>query len=230
MPMAETPESTSQALRPVRVWDGAVRLSHWLIVALVAFSWWSAEENLTWHRWSGYAVIGLLVFRVWWGFTGGGAARFASFLRGPATLLSYLRTVGRRDVSTTPGHNPLGAISVVALLLVLAAQVGTGLFVVDVDAFDGGPMSDRVSFETGRAIAEIHETIFRVLQALVALHVVAVVYYLVWKRTDLITPMITGVKKLATDPGFAPARLWAFVVGVGIAGAVAWALSKGLRF
>jgi cytochrome b len=133
-------------------------------------------------------------------------------------------------VSTTPGHNPLGAISVVALLLVLAAQVGTGLFVVDVDAFDGGPMSDRVSFETGRAIAEIHETIFRVLQALVALHVVAVVYYLVWKRTDLITPMITGVKKLATDPGFAPARLWAFVVGVGIAGAVAWALSKGLRF
>jgi hypothetical protein len=102
--------------------------------------------------------------------------------------------------------------------------------VVDVDAFDGGPMSDRVSFETGRAIAEIHETIFRVLQALVALHVVAVVYYLVWKRTDLITPMITGVKKLATDPGFAPARLWAFVVGVGIAGAVAWALSKGLRF
>lgn len=230
MPMAETPESSSQTLRPVRVWDGAVRLSHWLIVALVAFSWWSAGENLTWHRWSGYAVIGLLVFRVWWGFTGGGAARFTSFLRGPATLLSYLRTVGRRDVSTTPGHNPLGAISVVALLLVLAAQVGTGLFVVDVDAFDGGPMSDRVSFETGRAIAEIHETIFRVLQALVALHVVAVVYYLVWKRTDLITPMITGVKKLATDPGFAPARLWAFVVGVGIAGAVAWALSKGLRF
>lgn len=222
--------SDAQTVRPVRVWDGAVRLTHWLIVALVGFSWWAADENLTWHRWSGYAVIGLLVFRIWWGFAGGGAARFSGFVKGPGAVLAYLKGVGRRDSPTTPGHNPLGALSVIALLVVLIAQVGTGLFVVDIDAFEGGPMSDRVSYDTGRAIAEIHDTLFHVLQALVALHVAAVLYYLFWKRTDLITPMFTGVKRLATDPGFAPARLWAFGVGVAIAGATAWALSKGLRF
>lgn len=219
-----------EAAKPVRVWDGAVRLVHWLIVALVGFSWWASEENLTWHRWSGYAIIGLVVFRVWWGFAGGGAARFAGFVKGPGAILAYLKTVGRRDSPTTAGHNPLGALSVVAILVVLAAQTGTGLFVVDIDAFEGGPMSDRVSYDTGRAIAEVHETLFTILQGLVVLHVAAVLYYLLWKRTDLITPMITGVKKLAVDPQFAPARLWAFGLGVIIAGGVAWALSKGLRF
>lgn len=228
--MSAPPEAVVEPVKPVRVWDGAVRLTHWLIVALVAFSWWSADVDQTWHQRSGYAVIALVVFRIWWGFVGGGAARFSSFLKGPGAILAYMKKAGLRDAPTTPGHNPLGALSVVAILLVLLAQTGTGLFVVDIDAYQGGPMSDRVSYDTGRALAEIHETIFRVLQALIALHVAAVVYYLVWKRTDLIGPMFTGKRKLSADPGFAPARLWAFVVGVAIAGATAWALSKGLRF
>ena len=213
-----------------KLWDGPVRLVHWLLVGLIAFSWWSSEDHLNWHRWSGYAIIGVVVFRIWWGFAGGGAARFSSFVRGPGTILAYLETVGRRDRSDMPGHNPLGALSVLAFLVVLLVQVGTGLFAVDIDAFEAGPMSDRVSFELGRQIAEIHELSFRVLQGLVVLHVLAVLFYLVWKRTDLIGPMITGKRALPSDPGLAGAPWWRLILGVALAGAIAWALSKGLRF
>jgi cytochrome b len=119
---------------------------------------------------------------------------------------------------------------VLAFLAVLLVQVGTGLFAVDIDAFEAGPFSDRVSFEVGRQIAEIHELNFRILQGLVVLHVVAVLYYLVWKRTDLILPMITGKRALPSDPGLAGAPWWRLILGVALAGAIAWALSKGFRF
>ena len=213
----------------VKLWDAPVRIVHWLLAVLIGFSWWASEDHLNWHRWSGYAVIGLVLFRIYWGFAGGGAARFASFVRGPGATLAYLATFGSRDRSTVPGHNPLGALSVLAILAVLLVQVGTGLFVVDIDAFEGGPLSDRVSYDTGRALAEIHELSFRVLQGLIVLHVLAVVYYLAWKRTDLLSPMITGKRALPNDPGLAGAPVWRLVLGVVLAGATAWILSKGLR-
>ncbi|WP_293472165.1 cytochrome b/b6 domain-containing protein [Phenylobacterium sp.] len=214
----------------VKLWDGPVRLVHWALVGLIAFSWWSSEDHLNWHRWSGYAIIGLVIFRIWWGFAGGETARFASFVKGPRAVVAYVRTVGRREVATTPGHNPLGALSVVAILLTLLVQVTTGLFAVDIDAFEAGPLSDRVSFELGREIAGWHELSFRVLQGLVVLHVLAIAYYFVWKRTNLLGPMITGRRALPSDPGLAGAPWWRLIVGVALAAAAAWFLSKGLRF
>lgn len=212
-----------------KLWDGPVRLVHWLLVGLIGFSWWASEDHLNWHRWSGYAILGVVLFRLYWGVVGGEAARFASFVRGPRATLAYAATLGRRDVATTPGHNPLGALSVLAILAVLLVQTATGLFAVDLDAFEAGPFSDRVSFDTGRRIAEWHELSFRVLQALVALHVLAVLFYLVWKRTNLIGPMFTGERALPHDPGLAGAPVRSLVVGVVLAVAIAWALSKGLR-
>jgi len=213
-----------------KVWDGPVRIVHWLLAVLIGFSWWASEDHLNWHRWSGYAVIGLVLFRIYWGFAGSGAARFSSFVKGPKAVAAYAAEVGRRDVAVTPGHNPLGALSVLAILAVLLVQVGTGLFVVDIDAFEGGPLSDRVSYDAGRALAEIHELSFRVLQALVVLHVAAVLYYWLWKRTNLLGAMITGKRALPSDPGLAGAPVWRLVVGVVLAAATAWILSKGLRF
>lgn len=213
----------------VRLWDAPVRIVHWSLVALICFSWWAAEDHLNWHRWSGYAIIGLVLFRIYWGFAGGGAARFASFVKGPKAIAAYAATVSRRDASVTSGHNPLGALSVLAILLVLLAQVATGLFAVDVDAFEGGPFSDRVSFDQGRQIAEWHELSFRVLQALVGLHLAAILFYALWKRTNLVGAMITGKRILPSDPGLARAPAWRLIVGVVLAAAIAWVLSKGLR-
>jgi cytochrome b len=213
----------------IRLWDGPVRLVHWALVVLIGFAWWARRDHLDWHRWAGYGVLGLAVFRIYWGFAGGGAARFASFVKGPRATWAYLRTLARRDPATTPGHNPLGALSIVAILAALVTEVTTGLFAVDVDGFESGPLSYLVSFETGRAASRLHDQTFVLLEVLIALHLAAVAFYLVWKRTDLIVPMITGSRSLPNDPGFSRAPLWRLVLGAVAAAAIAWFASKGFR-
>ena len=101
----------------VRVWDLPTRVFHWMLVALIAFSWWSAEnDELDLHIWSGLAVLTLLIFRLLWGVFGSSTARFANFVRGPRAMLGYLRN---SRAWTAIGHNPIGAASVIAMLLVL---------------------------------------------------------------------------------------------------------------
>jgi cytochrome b len=213
-----------------RLWDGPTRLVHWALVALVGFAWWSAEtDHLEWHRWSGYGVLGLLVFRLIWGFAGSASARFASFVRGPAATLAYVRTLPSRARKDLPGHNPLGAWSVLALLALLIAQVVTGLFAVDVDGLESGPLSDRVSFDLGRRFADWHAMSFTALKALVVLHLAAVAFYLAYKRADLIGPMITGRARFETGPELRFAPLWRALVAAVVAGLLAWWVAKGLR-
>jgi cytochrome b len=222
-------EQATEAQVSARLWDWPVRLIHWLLVVLVGFNWWASEDHLNWHRWSGYVIVGLLTFRILWGFVGSRTARFSSFLKGPGATLAYARTLPNRDPTDVPGHNPLGGWSVVALLLVLVAQVTTGLFAVDIDAFEAGPLSDRVSYDLGRQFAEWHELSFRILQVLVAVHVLAVAWYLVRKRTNLIGPMFTGRRRFATDPGLTFAPMWRILAVAVLAAAFAWVVSKGFR-
>ena len=225
--MRDTPAAPS--LR-TRLWDAPTRLVHWALVALIGFSWWSAEaHHMDWHRLSGYAVLGLLAFRLIWGFVGSGTSRFASFVRGPRATLAYARTLASRVHTAAPGHNPLGAWSVLAILAALAAQVGTGLFAVDVDGLESGPLSDRVSFEVGRQAAEWHELSFTALQALVVLHLAAIAFYAVYKRADLVRPMVTGRRRFETDPRLAFAPAWRAALVAALAAALAWFVAKGLR-
>src|SRR4051812_6803603 len=109
------------AVRTMRVWDLPTRLVHWAMAALIPWSWWTAHnDQLERHRLSGYLLLGLLLFRLIWGFAGSETARFAAFVRGPAAIRRYLRGEGPAPL----GHNPLGALSVLALLAALAAQIG----------------------------------------------------------------------------------------------------------
>jgi cytochrome b len=213
-----------------RLWDGPTRIVHWTLAVLLAFAWWSAEVGrMDWHRLSGYAVAGLLAFRLIWGFAGSASARFANFVKGPAATLAYLRTLPRRSHEDMPGHNPMGAWSVLALLAVLIAQVVTGLFAVDVDAIEAGPLSDRVDFDTGRLLARWHHWSFWALEALVILHLAAIAFYLVYKRANLVRAMLTGRQDFTKDPGLAFAPLWRAALAALAAGALAWWVSKGLR-
>ena len=214
-----------------RLWDGPTRVFHWSLVALIGFAWWAGETgHMDWHRLAGYAVLGLLVFRLIWGFVGSASARFASFVKGPGATLAYIRTLPSRAHKELPGHNPLGAWSVLALLATLIAQVVTGLFSVDVDGIESGPLSDRVDFDTGRLFAQWHHWSFWLLEALVALHLAAVVFYALYKRADLVRPMVTGRGKVAVDPQLAFAPLWRAAIVALVAGLVAWWASKGFRF
>lgn len=178
----------------IAIWDLPTRLFHWILVALIAFSWWTAEEHYDdLHLYSGYAVLALILFRMLWGFFGSSTARFASFVRGPRAVFGYLRGPWHGI-----GHNPLGALSVIALLTLVTAQVVLGLFATDDDGIMAGPLANLVSIDASEAAAELHETLFNVLLALIALHVAAVVYYFV-RGKDLVVPMISGHGK--AEPG-----------------------------
>lgn len=215
----------------IRLWDLPTRLTHWALAVLVAVSWFTAEtERMSLHRLSGYGVLALVLFRIFWGFAGGSTARFASFVKGPRRTLNYLRTLGRRGPSAVPGHNPVGAWSVLAMLLFLATQAGLGLFAVDIDGLESGPLSHFVSFEDGRIYAERHEQVFNILLALIGLHLAAVAFYLIYKRENLIGPMIGGVRRFdsaAPAVRFAPA--WRAVLGAILAAGLVWWIAQGLR-
>ncbi len=213
----------------VALWDLPTRIFHWSLVVLILVAWFSAEENMLVHRWSGYGVLGLLVFRLWWGVAGGSTSRFASFLTGPKATLTYLKTVGDRTPSHTGGHNPLGAWSVVAMIAVMLTLTVLGLFAGDIDGLESGPLTYLVSFDMSRLCAEWHELLFRVLQGLVVLHLLAMVYYWGWKRQNLIGAMITGKSAFAVE-ALRPARLWSLAVGLALAVGVAWLAANGLRF
>ena len=182
----------------VLVWDWAVRLFHWLAVLLVALMWWTAENGvMDWHKRLGMTVLGLIVFRLVWGLIGPPTARFSFMALHPRGILAYVRGLFGGGHRASYGHNPIGTLSVFAMLASLCVQVGTGLFAVDVDGLESGPLSSLVSFETGRQAAKIHHLSFNVLLALIALHVAAIAIYLVFFRDNLVRPMLTGRRRRA---------------------------------
>jgi cytochrome b len=210
----------------VRVWDLPVRLFHWAIVLLIPAMWATHElERMDLHILLGQVLLGLVLFRLIWGLIGGSTARFAGFVRGPRAVLRYLR--GREGAVL--GHNPLGGWSVVLMLLLLLTQIGLGLFAVDEDALNEGPLSHVVSYETARTLAGRHETIFYVLVALIAVHVAAILYHWLVRRDDLVTPMVTG-RRAAGEGGaaLAPAPLWRFILAAGLAAGATLAVVRSL--
>jgi cytochrome b len=196
-----------RAAATIPVWDLPVRLFHWTLAALILFSWWSAENHhLDWHIRSGLAILALLVFRLLWGLFGSSTARFRNFVRGPAAVVGYLRNAESwRGI----GHSPLGALSVLALLLATAVQVGLGLISTDEDGFNQGPLANLVSLDASDQARELHEVMFYVLLALIALHVAAILFYRLVHRKKLVGAMITGTAE--TEPGvepMQPGRWW----------------------
>lgn len=187
----------SHDAKRVRVWDPALRFFHWSLALLVIANLLLGQFGpnvMTLHFWLGYAIIALLIFRVIWGFIGPEPARFRSFIRGPSAIIDYLRHLGRREPSNWPGHNPMGALSVVAMLLALIWQVGSGLISDPDDYINVGPLADQVSYATASKAVGWHHLGASVILILVLLHVAVILFYRVWKNEDLIRPMITGWK------------------------------------
>ena len=222
--------NTPPELQPIPVWDLPTRLFHWSLVLLVAFSGISGElaEDLgstfmDWHKWSGYAILALLLFRLAWGFLGGTYARFANFVHGPGTVLSYVGDlVAKFGGPPYVGHNPLGGWSVIFLLACLAVQVGTGLFISDQDLGVEGPLAKLVSNRTSDMLADLHEGAFAVLLTLIGIHLAAIAFYRLVKGENLVRPMVTGRKHLPASMASAAARgghvlLGAVVLAVAVA-------------
>ena len=221
--MGRNSKTATERRTKVAVWDLPVRLVHWAIAVLVAFSWWTAEEEmLDWHYRSGMTLLGLVVFRLVWGLIGSSTARFTGFVRGPRRILDYLR--GRREFVL--GHNPLGALSVLVLLFMLSVQIGLGLFAADEDGMLSGPFSHLIDEETVETVTELHKTSFDVLKWLIVLHVGAVLFYLLVRRKNLIGPMITGrTSAPAGTAGIKRAGRARFLVAAAVAFGAIWAVA-----
>lgn len=188
-------------LRPVRVWDLPTRCFHWVLAAAVIGQLITSKiggNALVWHIRLGLLVLALLVFRLLWGVVGGRWSRFVNFVRMPGTLLRYLRGDHRPGDHFEVGHNPLGSLSVLAMLVILVVQVATGL-VADDEIATVGPLNRFVATATGLQATAWHKGPGQwIIIGLVLLHVVAIVVYAV-RGTNLVRPMLGGDKDLPAD-------------------------------
>lgn len=185
-------------LQREKIWDPVSRVWHWVFAVAVATNWYLGTYmtfgTIKWHFYMGIFILALLLFRLLWGFLGPSPVRFKSFFPTPGSIRCYLASVLKREPSGTPGHNPLGALSVYALLLVVIAQAISGLFSKAEDFFEAAPLHPYVSDTVAGFLESWHHTLPTVILILVGLHVGAIVFYFVWKRENLITPMIHGWK------------------------------------
>lgn len=208
-------------LRRVVVWDLPVRLFHWALATAIAAAFITVwQGRMEWHMYCGYVAATLVVFRVIWGVIGSETARFTQFVRGPAAILRYLR-----EGTIRLGHNPLGALSVLALLAVVLVQAGTGLFSND-DIFFDGPWTVLVTKDVSDDITGYHGLNKSILLVLIALHLFAIGYYR-YKGQDLIGPMIDGGKAVPSaisEPVRRP--LWLAALCLAVAAAVVGVLFR----
>lgn len=208
-----------------RVWDLPTRIFHWALVACIIAAFVTAKiggNAMIWHGRLGLAILGLLVFRIVWGFVGSTYARFAQFVRGPAAIRAYLKGEWRGQ-----GHNPAGALSVLALLGVITAMAGTGLFANDDIAFEGYLMPLIGSDLSGR-ITGIHHLFEKVLMLLVVLHVGAIVFYARVRKHNLVKPMLTGWADGKPCESARGGGAVAFLIATLVAVVTVWAASGAL--
>jgi cytochrome b len=184
--------------RAVLAWDGPTRLFKWALVLLIFDAWLSNKfggGTPNWHRFNGYGVLVLVVFRVLWGFFGGSTARFTHFVRGPGAFFAYLGGLLKGARQNYLGHNPVGGAMVLALLATAFAIGALGLFSADEDRLIiSGPLAKTVADATVDWAAKWHHKIFDLLMVLAALHVAANIFYQFVKKQPLITGMATGYK------------------------------------
>lgn len=184
----------------VEVWDLPLRIFHWLLAVLIVVMLVSAEfENFEVHITAGKIIVILLLTRIAWGLFGSSNARFSALLFKPRDYVDYIRKLPERRPSYSVTHSPIGSLAVIAILVALAVQVTTGLFATDVDGLVEGPFAYYIPYELTREASEIHVTHVNWLIALVILHIAANLFYYVYKRDNLIKPMITGSRQIPAD-------------------------------
>lgn len=200
----------------LKVWDPWVRLTHWAIVLLLPFSYWTATTSrFDWHFISGYAILALVIFRIAWGLVGSDTARFARFVKSPLAALRHLR---ERHAAPEIGHNAAGGWMVVALLLLLLAQAASGLFADDL-VFTRGPLARRVDAAWTGLSTSVHLRVFWVIVGCVVLHILAIIAYRVLRGQNLVRAMITGRMRLAAPQAGPAPRMGHPLLALGLFGA-----------
>lgn len=180
----------------IKVWDAPTRIFHWLLVAAfgVAYMTSAGEWLLEWHAAAGYAALGLVIFRIFWGFAGSRHSRFSDFIKGFSTVKSYLAQMARLKPPRHLGHNPAVGWVVLFMLAVTVLLTVTGI-----TAYSGeegrGLFATVVSYDTGASMAPVHELLAWVMLAVIAVHVSAALFHDFILRENLVLTMITGTRE-----------------------------------
>ena len=222
MNMSNSADTTVLNKQRVVVWDAGVRIFHWSLLAAMIGAFVTIKMGkLQYHTWCGFAILALLLFRVVWGFVGGTHARFASFVKGPGAVIVYLKNTIAGGKETSLGHNPMGALSVLAMLAALLFQAVSGFLTNSDDFFFEAPLYKLVGKELSDKITTLHKLNENVLMVLVGLHLAAIAFYYFFKKENLVKPMLTGVKEVegmpAASRGGSAALAIVLIVVAGIA-------------
>jgi len=218
----------------IHIWDLPLRVFHWLLAVSVTAAYVTAKIGgalMDWHGRLGIFILGLLIFRIVWGFIGSASARFVTFFPTFSRISAYLK--GRWQ---GVGHNPLGGLFTISMLTTLLVQVGTGLFANDDIAFEG-PLFDLIDKTFSDRMTGWHNTSVNLLLTLIVLHLVAIVFYRWVKKNNLVIPMLTGKKKvpkaLATAVHRTPAVAVGplrFILSLIISCTVVWGVADGISY
>ncbi|WP_057831215.1 cytochrome b/b6 domain-containing protein [Colwellia sp. TT2012] len=176
------------------IWDLPLRIFHWSFAFTILACWYTSEqegEMVDLHMQLGFVALALLVFRILWGVIGPKHARFAQFIPSPKTLIHYLHPA--KESKNTAGHNPLGALMVVLMIVLITLQAVSGLFIND-DIFSSGPYYSSIGNDLEKIMFFLHHNTFDFMIAAIALHLAAITYYWCIKKQNLVLPMITGKK------------------------------------
>jgi len=214
-------------MKAISLWDLPTRLFHWLLLLAVSGSLITVNLGGTWMLWHerfGLTIVGLISFRLAWGFVGSTYARFWQFMPGPASVSAYLKGNWQGL-----GHNPLGALSVLAMLGLLGFQAVTGLFATDAIAFNG-PLYRAVSSDWNDTITSWHKLTEWFIYGLIGLHVASVFFYALVKKDNLIAPMVSGRKQVSEsmDGERTGGGLIALIIALALAGFAVWVANGGL--
>jgi cytochrome b len=218
----------------VRVWDIPVRVFHWSLVICILGLFITAQLGgnwMEWHKKLGFVVLGLVSFRIVWGFAGSYHARFVNFVRGPQTVMAYFKGLLKNEAPHFLGHNPMGALSVVALLASLLFQAVTGLFSND-DILLEGPYAGAVSKATSDFLTKLHHLNSDLLLILIGVHLAAIAFYFFKKKENLVKAMVTGEKESNSSNGGhleaqmaeTPRPVWSFWIIAALVTAIVYAV------
>lgn len=214
-------------MKKAYVWDLPTRIFHWSLTLLICFSLYTGFNGgfveMDYHMLSGYSILTLVAFRVLWGLVGSHNARFSNFIKGPSTIIRYAKAIGTPSGKPVIGHNPLGALSIVAILIALAVQAGTGLFAND-DIMLEGPLVHLVSHDTSRRLTGLHKLNVWIVATLAGLHIAAIIYYHVVRKENLVMPMITGRKDVDGEVDAERNNYLLAIVLLGLASSAVWYL------
>jgi cytochrome b len=193
--------NTEHTPKTIKVWDLPVRIFHWSLVVLFIAAYVTnslGSDYFVYHLWSGYALIILVSFRIVWGLVGTYHARFNHFVKNPVATAKYALSVFKKKDKHYLGHNPLGAVMVVVLLIAILVQAITGLFTND-EIFNVGPLYAYINDELSLQLTSLHRQLFYWILGAIALHIIAVIAHVIFKRDNIIRAMFSGNKNLPTQ-------------------------------